>query len=61
MGRSMRTGPGRPERIRWKASWNTPGTWAASRTVVAFLVTGPAIEAMSTAWKSSLWSFETGA
>lgn len=57
----MRTGPGRPERIRWKASWKTPGTWAASSTVVAFLVTGLAIEEMSTAWKSSLCSLETGA
>lgn len=61
MGRSMRTGPGRPERIRWKACWKTPGTCAASRTVVAALVTGLAIDAMSTAWKSSLWSLATGA
>ncbi|CAM5256741.1 hypothetical protein SNARM312S_04928 [Streptomyces narbonensis] len=57
----MRTGPGRPERIRWNACWKTPGTWAASRTVVAALVTGLAMLAMSTAWKSSLWSFEVGA
>lgn len=61
MGRSMRTGPGRPERMRWKAWANTPGTWAGSSTVTAILVTGPAIDAMSTAWKSSLCSRATGA
>ncbi|SHH80248.1 hypothetical protein SAMN05444521_1989 [Streptomyces sp. 3214.6] len=60
-GRSIRTGPGRPERMRWKACWKTPGTWAASRTVTAIFVTGPAMEAMSTAWKSSLWSTPVGA
>jgi len=38
-----------------------PGTWAASRTVTAILVSGLAIEAMSTAWKSSLCSLATGA
>lgn len=38
-----------------------PGTCAASRTVVAALVTGAAIEAMSTAWKSSLWRTAVGA
>lgn len=54
IGRSMRTGPGRPDRIRWNACWKTPGTCAASITVVAALVTGSAIDAMSTAWKSSL-------
>lgn len=61
IGRSMRTGPGRPVRIRWKACWKTPGTWAASRTVVAALVTGFAMEAMSTAWKSSLCRTAVGA
>lgn len=60
-GRSMRTGPGRPERIRWNACWKTPGTCAASSTVVAALVTGAAMEAMSTAWKSSLWITAVGA
>ncbi len=61
IGRSISTGPGRPERIRWNACWKTPGTWAASSTVVAALVTGAAIEAMSTAWKSSLWITAVGA
>lgn len=61
IGRSMRTGPGRPVRIRWKACWKTPGTCAASRTVVAALVTGLAIDAMSTAWKSSLCRTAVGA
>ena len=61
MGRSIRTGPGRPERIRWNACWKTPGTCAASSTVTAHLDTGAAIDAMSTAWKSSLWSRATGA
>jgi hypothetical protein len=60
-GRSSRTGPGRPERIRWNAWANAPGTWAGSITVMASLVTGLAIEAMSTAWKSSLCRRETGA
>ena len=60
-GRSSRTGPGRPERIRWNACWNAPGTWAGSSTVMASLVTGLAIAAMSTAWKSSLCSRATGA
>lgn len=57
----MRTGPGRAERIRWKACWKTPGTCAASSTVTAILATGLAIEAMSTAWKSSLWITAVGA
>src|SRR3954464_1489165 len=57
----MRTGPGRQDRIRWNACWNAPGTCAASYTVVALLVTVRAIEAMSTAWKSSFCSFATGA
>ena len=45
MGRSIRTGPGRPERMRWKAWLNTCGTRAGSRTVTAHLVTGLAIGA----------------
>lgn len=57
----MRTGPGRAERMRWKACWKTPGTWAASSTVTAIFVTGRAMEAMSTAWKSSLWITAVGA
>lgn len=61
MGRSMRTGPGRADRIRWKACWKTPGTCAASSTVTAILVTGLAMEEMSTAWKSSLWITAVGA
>ena len=60
-GRSISTGPGLPERMRWNAFWNTPGTCAASSTVTAILVTGAAIVAMSTAWKSSLCSRATGA
>jgi len=60
-GRSISTGPGRPERIRWKACWNTCGTSAGSRTVTAHLVTGLAIDSMSTAWKSSLYSRARGA
>ena len=60
-GRSSSTGPGRPDRIRWNACWNAPGTCAGSSTVIAIFVTGPAIEAMSTAWKSSLCSRATGA
>src|SRR3954470_5047984 len=57
----MRTGAGGPERLRGEACWKTPGTWAASRTVTAIFVTGLAIEAMSTAWKSSLWITAVGA
>lgn len=53
--------PRAADRIRWKACWRTPGTWAASRTVTAILVTGRAMEAMSTAWKSSLWITAVGA
>src|SRR5215216_2111244 len=60
-GRSISTGPGRPERIRWNACWNAPGTCAGSSTVVASLVTGLAMAAMSTAWKSSLCSRAVGA
>jgi hypothetical protein len=47
--------------MRWNACWKTPGTWAGSSTVVAIFVTGLAIAAMSTAWKSSLWRRATGA
>ena len=54
IGRSTSTGPGRPERIRWNACWNTRGTSAGSRTVTAHFVTGFAIDSISTAWKSSL-------
>lgn len=61
IGRSISTGPGRPERIRWNACWKTPGTCAASSTVTAILVTGRAMDAMSTAWKSSLWITAVGA
>ena len=61
IGRSISTGPGRPERIRWNAFWKVPGTWAGSRTVTAILVSEPAMDAMSTAWKSSLCSLATGA
>ena len=53
-GRSISTGPGRPERMTWNACWNTIGTSAGSRTVTAHLATGLAIVSMSTAWKSSL-------
>jgi hypothetical protein len=61
IGRSIRTGPGRPERISWKACAKAPGTWAGSSTVMAILVSGFAIAVMSTAWKSSLCSLATGA
>src|SRR3712207_7693343 len=47
--------------MRWKACWKARGTCAGSRTVVAILVTGAAIAAMSTAWKSSLRSRAVGA
>jgi len=60
-GRSTSTGPGRPERIVWNARCSVPGIWAPSITVTASLVTGAAIAAMSTAWKSSLCSLATGA
>ena len=60
-GRSISTGPGRPERIRWNACWNAPGTWAGSSTVIAILVSGAAMAEMFTAWKSSLCSLATGA
>jgi len=58
---SISTGPGRDERIRWNAFWNTRGTRAGSRTVTAHLVTGLAMDSMSTAWKSSLYSLSRGA
>ncbi len=60
-GRSISTGPGRPERITWKACWNTRGTSAGSSTVTAHLVTGLAMDSMSTAWKSSLCRRARGA
>ncbi len=60
-GRSISTGPGRPERIRWKACWNARGTCAGSSTVVAHLVTGLTMAVMSTAWKSSLCNRARGA
>jgi hypothetical protein len=60
-GRSSSTGPGRPDRIRWKACWKAPGTCAGSSTVIASLHRGAAMDAMSTAWKSSLCSRATGA
>ena len=47
--------------MRWKALAKTPGTCAASSTVTAIFVSGAAIDAMSTAWKSSLCSRATGA
>jgi len=49
IGKSIRTGPGRPDRIKWNACWNAPGTCAGSSTVIAIFVNGLAIEAMSTA------------
>jgi hypothetical protein len=61
IGRSMSTGPGRPERISANAFWKTPGTCPGSSTVTAHFVTGAAIAAMSTAWKSSLCNLATGA
>ena len=54
IGRSISTGPGRPERMTWKACWKTCGTSAGSRTVTAHFATGLAIDSMSIAWKSSL-------
>lgn len=60
IGRSISTGPGRPERMRWNACWRAPGTCAGSSTVIAILVSGPAMAAMSTAWKS-LYSLATAA
>jgi hypothetical protein len=47
--------------MTWKAFWKAPGTCPGSRTVIAILVTGPAMAVMSTAWKSSLCSLATGA
>ncbi len=43
IGRSISTGPGRPERIRWNACWKVPGTCAGSSTVTAIFVSGFAI------------------
>ena len=61
IGRSTSTGPGRPSRMIWNAFWKVPGTCAGSITVTAHLETGLAMDAMSTAWKSSLCSLATGA
>ncbi|MNT41903.1 hypothetical protein D3C72_1782870 [compost metagenome] len=47
--------------MRWKACWNTCGTWPGSRTVTDHLVTGLEIDSMSTAWKSSLYRRARGA
>ena len=47
--------------MTWKACWNTRGTRPGSRTVTAHLVTGLAIDSMSIAWKSSLYSLARGA
>ena len=60
-GRSISTGPGRPERIRWNACANAPGTCAGSSTVIAIFVNGAAMSVMLMAWKSSLCSRATGA
>ena len=60
-GRSISTGPGRPERMMWKAFWKAIGTSAGSMMVWAHLVTGLAMEAISIAWKSSLSSLARGA
>jgi len=61
IGRSIWTGPGRPERMIWKAWRNTHGIWAASMTVTDHLVTGLVMAAMSTAWKYSRCSSARGA
>jgi len=60
-GRSISTGPGRLERIRWKACWKARGTCAGSRTVTDHFVTGLEMDSMSTAWKSSLYRRARGA
>ena len=60
-GRSISTGPGRPERATRNASRKTHGIWAVSLTCTDHLVTGLAISTMSTAWKASLWSTAVGA
>ncbi len=60
-GRSMCTGPGRPDFMIWNAWRKAHGTCAASITMIDHLVTGRVIAAMSTAWKSSLCSLSRGA
>ena len=47
--------------MTWNACESTRGTSAGSRTVTAHLVTGLAIDSMSTAWKSSLCRRARGA
>lgn len=61
IGRSISAGPGRFERMIWKALAKVPGTRPGSSTVTAYLVTGLAMDSMSTAWKSSLCSTLVGA
>ena len=47
--------------MTWKALAKVPGTRPGSRMVEAYLVTGLAMDSMSTAWKSSLCSTLVGA
>ena len=47
--------------MRWKAFCEHARHLPGSSTVTAILVSGAAIDAMSTAWKSSLCSRATGA
>ena len=62
MGRSMSTGPGRPERIRWNACGERAGNLTGFEHRHGHLRDGgAAMAAMSTAWKSSLCSLFTGA
>ncbi len=61
IGRSIRTGPGRPDLAILKASLNTQGAWAGSFSWTAHLVTGLAISTMSTAWNASWWSLSRAA
>ena len=56
-GRSMRTGPGRPDRAMRKASRKIHGACSALCTWTAHFVTGLAISTMSTAWNASSCSF----
>lgn len=61
IGRSMSTGPGRPERAIRNASRKIHGSCAASLTCTAHLVTGLAISTMSTAWNASVCSLSDAA
>lgn len=61
IGRSMRTGPGRPDRAIRNASRKIHGSCAASFTWTAHFVTGRAISTMSTAWNASWCSFVVAA